>query len=86
VRRAPPLTRGTSEKSGQVSAATKPPVAPAKNAGGAEPADKPKQVEFGFQGDPVENRGAFEKSDRNLFEGQDLDLPTYLRKGIKIVV
>ena len=54
--------------------------------GGAEPADKPKQVEFGFQGDPVENRGAFEKSDRNLFEGQDLDLPTYLRKGIKIVV
>jgi cell division protein FtsZ len=48
------------------------------------PADKPKQVEFGFQGEVVENRGAFDKSDRNLHEGQDLDVPTYLRKGIKI--
>ena len=52
----------------------------------ASPADKPKQVEFGFQGEPVENRGSFDKSDRNLFEGQDLDVPTYLRKGIKITV
>jgi cell division protein FtsZ len=32
----------------------------------------------------VENRGSFDKTDRNLFEGQDLDVPTYLRKGIKI--
>ncbi len=45
---------------------------------------KPKQEEFGFQGEPVENRGSFDKTDRNLFEGQDLDVPTYLRKGIKI--
>src|SRR6188768_737675 len=49
-------------------------------------ADKPQQEEFGFQGEPVENRGAFDKSDRNLFEGQDLDVPTYLRKGIKVVL
>ena len=49
-------------------------------------ASKPKQEEFGFQGEPVENRGSFDKSDRNLFEGQDLDVPTYLRKGIKITV
>ncbi len=49
-------------------------------------ADKVKQEEFGFQGEPVENRGSFDKSDRNLFEGQDLDIPTYLRKGIKITV
>ena len=47
---------------------------------------KPKQEEFGFQGEPAENRGSFDKSDRNLFEGQDLDVPTYLRKGIKITV
>lgn len=48
---------------------------------------KPKQEEFGFQGaEPVENRGTFDKSDRNLFEGQDLDVPTYLRKGIKVVL
>jgi cell division protein FtsZ len=48
--------------------------------------EKPKQEEFGFPGPPAENRGAFDKSDRNLFEGQDLDLPTYLRKGIKVTV
>ena len=86
VRRAPPLPRATSEKSVPTTAVSKSAAASAKNAGDAEPGDKPKQVEFGFQGDPVESRGAFEKSDRNLFEGQDLDLPTYLRKGIKIAV
>jgi cell division protein FtsZ len=47
---------------------------------------KPTQEEFGFQGEPAENRGAFGKSDRNLFEGQDLDVPTYLRKGIKVAL
>jgi cell division protein FtsZ len=31
-----------------------------------------------------ETRGSFEKSDRNLFEGQDLDVPTYLRRGLKL--
>ena len=52
----------------------------------ASQAAKPQQEEFGFQGEPVENRGAFDKSDRNLFEGQDLDVPTYLRKGIKVAL
>ncbi len=33
-----------------------------------------------------ETRGSFEKSDRNLFEGQDLDVPTYLRRGLKLFV
>ena len=48
---------------------------------------KPKQEEFGFDGSVLaENRGSFDKSDRNLFEGQDLDVPTYLRKGIKIAL
>jgi cell division protein FtsZ len=51
------------------------------------PPHKPQQVEFGFGGnEPVENRGSFNNSDRNLFQGQDLDIPTYLRKGIKIPV
>jgi cell division protein FtsZ len=40
------------------------------------------QDEFSFS--EMENRGHFEITDRNLFEGQDLDVPTYLRKGIKI--
>ena len=58
------------------------PLAPAR----AEPKiihlAKPAQDEFGFG--EVESRGHFEKTDRNLHDGQDLDVPTYLRKGIKI--
>ncbi|MEO5958968.1 MAG: cell division protein FtsZ, partial [Opitutaceae bacterium] len=45
---------------------------------------KTAQEEFGFG--EVESRGHFEKTDRNLFDGQDLDVPTYLRKGIKIAI
>ena len=45
---------------------------------------KAAQDEFGFG--EVESRGYFEKTDRNLFDGQDLDVPTYLRKGIKILI
>jgi len=43
------------------------------------------QDEFGFERE-VESRGYFDKTDRNLFEGQDLDVPTYLRKGIKLAL
>lgn len=43
------------------------------------------QDEFSFQAG-AENRGHFERTDRYLFEGQDLDVPTYMRKGIKISV
>ena len=54
---------------------------------GSATSAKAKQEEFGFGGGaPTENRGSFDKSDRNLFEGQDLDVPTYLRKGIKVAV
>ncbi|HEX3729225.1 MAG TPA: cell division protein FtsZ, partial [Opitutaceae bacterium] len=45
---------------------------------------KAAQDEFGFG--EVESRGHFEKTDRNLFDGQDLDVPTYLRKGIRIAL
>jgi cell division protein FtsZ len=47
-------------------------------------AAKANQDEFGFG--EVESRGQFERTDRNLFDGQDLDVPTYLRKGIKIAI
>jgi cell division protein FtsZ len=50
----------------------------------AAPPPKADQDEFGFG--EVESRGHFEKTDRNLFDGQDLDVPTYLRKGIKIAI
>ncbi|MBL9214892.1 MAG: cell division FtsZ family protein, partial [Opitutaceae bacterium] len=49
-------------------------------------ADQPTQEVFSFGAAPTENRGTFDKSDRNLFEGQDLDVPTYYRKGIKVSV
>lgn len=68
------------------------PAQPAKAQSPAAPKPKPArtaaeeaaQNEFSFG--EVEMRGHFENTDRNLFEGQDLDVPTYLRKGIKIVV
>lgn len=48
----------------------------------SEPVPKAQQEDFGFG--ELESRGQFEKTDRNLFDGQDLDVPTYFRKGIKI--
>ena len=41
------------------------------------------QDEFGFERE-VESRGHFDKTDRNLFEGQDLDVPTFLRKNVRV--
>lgn len=62
------------------------PTAKPVEAKGAVTTDKgaTAQDEFGFG--EVEHRGHFEKTDRNLFDGQDLDVPTYLRKGIKIAL
>lgn len=51
----------------------------------AEPSARAIQEEMMLAGE-AETRGYFERTDRNLFEGQDLDVPTYLRKGIKIVL
>ena len=31
-------------------------------------------------------RGIFDDSSRNLYEGEDLDVPAYLRRGVKIAV
>jgi cell division protein FtsZ len=41
------------------------------------------QKEFAFPRQD-ENRGTFEKTSRNLYEGVDLDIPTYLRRGMKL--
>lgn len=51
----------------------------------ATPSPRTVQEEMMLAGE-AETRGYFERTDRNLFEGQDLDVPTYLRKGIKIVL
>jgi len=45
---------------------------------------KADQDEFGFG--EHESRGSFEKTGRNLYQGHDLDVPTYMRKGIKISI
>ncbi len=42
------------------------------------------QGEFAFPRQE-ENRGLFERTQQNLYEGEDLDIPTYLRRGIKIL-
>jgi cell division protein FtsZ len=60
------------------------PVAATETSRPAVVAAKAEQNEFSFN--EHESRGYFDKTDRNLFEGQDLDVPTYLRKGIKITV
>jgi cell division protein FtsZ len=53
----------------------------------ATTAEKSAQEEFGFgTAEAGASRGSFDKSVRNLFEGQDLDVPTYLRKAIKITL
>ncbi|MCF3649002.1 cell division protein FtsZ [Synoicihabitans lomoniglobus] len=60
------------------------PSAPTRAAVKPKPSNDPTaQNEFFFQ-TLAENRGHFERTDRNLFEGQDLDVPTYFRKGLKI--
>lgn len=100
TRRPAPAARSTVPKTPalrpEVAAAVPPPapgqVTQTSTAGAAaeEPAlsltssvpDPTAQDEFGFG--EIESRGHFEKTDRNLFDGQDLDVPTYLRKGIKI--
>ena len=60
------------------------PPAPAKpKPAAAKP--KPAQDEFAFGGDTA-SRGYFDNTERNLFEGQDLDVPTWQRQGLKIVL
>lgn len=43
------------------------------------------QGEFEFV-EKEQQRGYFDNTERNLFDGQDLDVPTFLRRGIKIVL
>lgn len=41
------------------------------------------QEEFMFAAED-EGRGLFDNTERNMYEGQDLDIPTFMRRGIKI--
>jgi cell division protein FtsZ len=78
-RMAPPRVRTVGQAPAEAPPPAEEPAAPVVPNG-----PKPTQDEFGFG--EVESRGQFERTDRNLFDGSDLDVPTYLRKGIKIAV
>ena len=43
------------------------------------------QEMFSFS-DENNNRGAFDTSERNLYDGEDLDVPTFLRRGLKVAL
>jgi cell division protein FtsZ len=45
------------------------------------PAKKPEAEQETMQFEPV-SRGRFEKSEPTIIDGQDLDVPTFLRKGV----
>lgn len=88
--RSQPPWRARAARGGAAAAAREPNEKPAGTAAApftppdSAPAEKTEQNEFLFG--EVEDRGHFDKTDRYLFGGQDLDVPTYLRKGVKIVV
>jgi cell division protein FtsZ len=59
-------------------------TAPVREA--AQPAAKPKRAEpkqEQMQFEPV-TRGRFEKSEPTIVDGQDLDVPTFLRRNVKV--
>ncbi len=43
------------------------------------------QTELGFN-TIADHRGIFENTEPNLYRGEDVDLPTYLRRGVKVVL
>jgi cell division protein FtsZ len=79
-----PEPAGKDEPAPAAHVATNAPVPKSKSHAEMVDAAKVAQDEFTFG--EIESRGLFDKTDRNLFEGQDLDVPTYLRKGIKIAL
>jgi cell division protein FtsZ len=80
-----PRTATATTTEGTPVAASVPATAQTAEAHAAElAAIKVAQDEFGFG--EIESRGYFEKTDRNLFDGSDLDVPTYLRRGIKVTL
>ncbi len=73
-----PRTESEPQKPPQVRQAakpdTKPQLAAAKKV-------EPKQETLQFE--PI-SRGRFEKSEPTIIDGQDLDVPTFLRKNVRI--
>lgn len=60
------------------------PASPARARKGGRAAEPSPQQLFGFAQEENLRRGLFGTSAPNLFNGEDVDVPTYLRKGIRL--
>jgi len=60
------------------------PPSPSRGRKGARPAAPSPQQLFSFAQEENLRRGLFGTSAPNLFNGEDVDVPTYLRKGIRL--
>jgi cell division protein FtsZ len=74
----PNLPRAESDQQKAARAQSKP---DAKSQGGTSKKPEAKQETLQFE--PV-SRGRFEKSEPTIIDGQDLDVPTFLRKSVKV--
>jgi cell division protein FtsZ len=87
-----PVSQEPVESKEPIAVQPEPPVwlpagsAPAKSEPKVAPSVPPKKAEAKqeiLQFEPV-SRGRFEKSEPTIIDGQDLDVPTFLRKNIKV--
>ncbi|MEM9016726.1 MAG: hypothetical protein AAGC68_06910 [Verrucomicrobiota bacterium] len=65
------------ESGGPILPPTKPPALPPET---LEPSEEAKQQQELLQLEPVAGKGRFAKSDPTIVDGEDLDVPTFLRK------
>lgn len=65
---------------GPVLPPSRPPVIPAEELAPAELSEEARQQQEMLQLDPVAGRGRFAKTDPTIVDGEDLDVPTFLRK------
>lgn len=70
---------GEGDTRGAVMPPTKPPAAPAEHFESDIPDDVKQQQEL-LQLEPVKSKGRFAKTDPTIVDGEDLDVPTFLRK------
>ncbi|MEQ1842231.1 MAG: cell division protein FtsZ, partial [Verrucomicrobiales bacterium] len=59
---------------------SKPPAMPREDAATAYASDEARQQQEMLQLEPVGGKGRFAKTDPTIVDGEDLDVPTFLRK------
>ena len=79
----PAVLEMESKKESEAGAPEKEPVAPAEKPPKKRlPKAKPEQEEFLFE--DTDHKGYFKRSGDNLHDGEDLDIPTFMRRGVRI--